>query len=183
MTLQVGDQAPNFTATDVRGRVIELDAARGQPVLLSFYRSASCKLCNLRLWYLQQQFPTLAAQGLRLIGVFETSPATTLEYAKNVLELFPVIADPHMRIFKQYRAKRRSLVGFVRAHLQRTSEYAEAGRRGLGRLSDGHLAQLPADFLLTPDLRIATAHYGHDIGDHLPFAAITEFAAHYAVAQ
>jgi hypothetical protein len=44
---------------------------------------------------------------------------------------------------------------------------------------DGAFGLLPAEFLLTPTLQIARAHYGKDIGDFLPFPAIDDFVAHY----
>ena len=44
-------------------------------------------------------------------------------------------------------------------------------------LSDGNHLQLPADFLLNPDLTIARAYYGRDIGDHLPLNEIEQFLA------
>ena len=33
---------------------------------------------------------------------------------------------------------------------------------------DWQMGKMPADFLIEPDGRIVKAHYGHDIGDHLP---------------
>jgi len=179
MLLQPGMTAPLFTATDVHGREVRLDRFVGQPILLSFYRSAACQICSLRLWYLRQQLPALSATGLQIIGIFETSLETTLSYARDISQVIPTIADPQQDLFRLYQARRRSLTGFMRGYFGRLPRVAEAIRRNLGKISDGNHLQLPADFLLTPDLTIAQAHYGKDIGDHLPFAAIQTFAEQF----
>ncbi len=179
MKLQVGMSAPLFAATDVNGREVRLDQFAGQPMLLSFYRSAACQVCSLRLWYLHQQLPALTALGLRVIGIFETSRATTLHYARDISQLMPAIADPEQAIFRLYQARRRSLWGVVRGYVGRWPQVREAVRRNLGKFSDGNHLQLPADFLLAPDLTIARAYYGRDIGDHLPFSAIQSFAEQF----
>jgi peroxiredoxin Q/BCP len=178
--LQAGMSAPHFAATDVNGHTVRLEAFAGQPLLLSFYRSAACHLCNLRLWYLRQQWPMLHATGLRVIGIFETSRETTLEYARDISQVMPTIADPAQNLFRLYGARRRSLWGFLRGYLGRRPQFNEAMRRHLGKRSDGNHLQLPADFLLMPDLTIAQAYYGEDIGDHLPFAAIQNFAESFS---
>jgi hypothetical protein len=47
------------------------------------------------------------------------------------------------------------------------------------RAFDGDLGLLPAEFLLTPELQIARAHYGKDTGDFLPFSDIDSFVLQY----
>ncbi|MNU07978.1 hypothetical protein D3C72_2538270 [compost metagenome] len=41
--------------------------------------------------------------------------------------------------------------------------------------ADGDMNQLPADFLINPDLTIHQAFYGKHIGDHIDFAMIERF--------
>lgn len=46
--------APEFAVADVFGVPVRLADYRGQRLLLSFYRYASCPLCNLRVHELLQ---------------------------------------------------------------------------------------------------------------------------------
>jgi hypothetical protein len=39
------------------------------------------------------------------------------------------------------------------------------------------MAKMPADFLIAPDGRIEVAHYGVDIGDHVPLDEVDAFLA------
>jgi hypothetical protein len=47
------------------------------------------------------------------------------------------------------------------------------------RAFNGDLGLLPAEFLLTPTLQIAQAHYGKDTGDLLRFSDSDAFVARY----
>lgn len=49
MQLTIGATAPDFNTTDFLGHPVNLQAMRGAPVLLSFYRYASCPVCNFRV--------------------------------------------------------------------------------------------------------------------------------------
>lgn len=165
MTLRSDDPAPFFHARDLTGRPIALADCYGYPVMLALYRSASCPLCGLRLWYLLRRHHRLYNYVLRLIVLVDSKP----EQAQRSLERFatpvPLIAAHGHSAYDLYEAR-----------------YAGVGARSLWetlRAYDGAFSLLPAEFLLTPTLQIARAHYGRDIGDFLPFAEIDDFVAHY----
>jgi peroxiredoxin len=176
MRLQPGRPAPEFHASDLTGHIVRLADYWGKPLLLSFYRSAACPLCSLRLWYLRQQYAAWHAAGLEVIGVFETSAQTTLEFAGMPPPPFPVIPEGRKDLFQRFGVETNAALipwGVVK----NLGGYWQAWRKRVGgRISDGNLGLLPADFLLNPDLTIHTAYYGRDIGDHLPFTAIADFA-------
>lgn len=172
MRIKAGARAPQFQAQDVQGAPVTLGPFTGKLLLLSFFRSASCPLCSLRAYYLTQRFPDLRAKGLAVITVFETSVETTMQYVGSQHPEFPVIADPETKLYQLYGIER-STGGLIRGMVRRLPDYVRAFRlRTGGKISDGDLRLLPADFLIGPDRRIRLAHYGQDTGDHLPFATI-----------
>ena len=65
-----------------------------------------------------------------------------------------------------------SWLGFLRGAL-RIRAARDAFRQGFhpGK-GEGAIAQLPAEFLIGPDLTIERVYYGKDIGDHLPLSEI-----------
>lgn len=180
MRLVAGAPAPLFTAIDTNNQTMDLAALRGQPILLSFYRSATCPLCSLRVWYMAQKAPVLQARGLRIVAVFESPRDDTLHFC-NLAQppQFPLIADPDRRLYSQYGigySWAGVLVGFAR----RALNYAQAFARRRGKfMTTGVKHLMPADFLIAPDLTISVAHYGRDTGDHIPPAAIERFLARY----
>jgi peroxiredoxin len=180
MRLRAGEIAPHFDMLDLQGRWISLSNYYGRPLLLTFFRSAVCPLCNMRLWHLLQRYPTYRQQGLRVIAFFESTPEYAYEYLERFQAPFPLIPDPDAVIYARY-GLRTSMFGTARGTMRR-GVYREARRRGLGdwRLlagffaMDGKKFRMPADFLLDADLRIRSAHYGRDSGDFLLFSELEQ---------
>jgi peroxiredoxin len=84
MRLGSGKVAPHVDALGLYGRWISLSRHYGHPLLLSFFRSAVCPPCHMRLWHLLQRYPAYRQQGLHIIACFESTP----EYAYDYLERF-----------------------------------------------------------------------------------------------
>jgi hypothetical protein len=160
---------------------VSLSQYWGRKILLSFYRGAVCPLCNLRLRYLIDHYDNYRRQGLEMIVFFESSPEMALRYLERQRPPFPIIPDLGRAVYSLYGLES-SLFGALKARLFRGSQYREAARYHVGggfweNLSqmDGVFGRKPADFLLSPDLRIQSAYYGRDAGDFMPFAEIDRF--------
>jgi peroxiredoxin Q/BCP len=177
MRLAIGDPAKLFETTDINGNPVALEDYRGKLTLLSFFRSASCPLCSLRVHYLIDRYPMLHQRGLSVLPIFETSREMTIKFVGKQQPPFPLITNPSHDLYRLYGTET-SLWGLISGFVyKRRRDYRTAARMKLGTISDGNLARLPADFLLGPDLVIAQAYYGRDIGDHLPFSEIDRFLA------
>lgn len=72
MRIQSGEQARPFEVTDIFDRTISLEDYRGKRLMLSFYRYASCPLCNLRIAQLIAHFDLLHGQGLEFLALFQS---------------------------------------------------------------------------------------------------------------
>lgn len=165
MRIQVGQLAPEVETADVFGRPVSLQALRGRPVLLSFYRYASCPICNLRVRDLRQAAPALEARGLVLLGVFQSDAATIGRYVGRQQAPFPLVADPGLALYRRYGVER----GWV-AMLRWPTIAAALQAFGAGFLPgrvDGPFDRTPADFLIDAEGRIAIAHYGQHLSDHV----------------
>ena len=51
MTLNVGDQAPNFELVDTELKMRTLDEFKGKKIVLSFFVAASSPVCETELFY------------------------------------------------------------------------------------------------------------------------------------
>jgi thioredoxin-dependent peroxiredoxin len=185
-TLRTGETAPLFTARDLQGRWVDLADCYGHPTMIACYRSASCPLCNLRLWYLLRRHFRLYNYLLRLIVLFDSDPPLAHYYLDRLATTVPVIASHGQGVYDRYQPQS-SLRKALTSRLIRRRRYEEAQYAGVGartfweevRGSKGNLGLLPAEFLLTPTLQIARAHYGKDAGHFIPFADLDDFVAHY----
>ena len=133
--------------------------------MLSFYRYASCPVCNLRIQRLIAEHSRLDALGLAVVAVFQSPVESIREHVGRQDAPFPIVADPEMSFYRDYgvEARWRSLftVDVTKAALQ-------AFRRGFlpGRV-DGPFQRTPADFLIDSQGIVDVAYYGRDINDHL----------------
>jgi peroxiredoxin len=181
MRLKAGQQAPGFVVEDIYGRPVALTDYAGRQLMLSFYRSAACPLCNVRTWHLINRYPMYQRLGLSMVAFFESSPQNTHTYLDRLQCPFPVVADIERQVYTLFGLES-SWIGAVRG-LMRRSVYREAASKGLGAWRtldnvlalDGVKSRLPADFLIGPDLTIRRAYYGKDAGDFLLFSEIDSF--------
>lgn len=181
MRVRSGDIAPLFSTTDIYDRPFALNMFAGQSILLSFYRSAVCPLCNLRFLYLLDHYAFYRSHGLGVVAIFESPAPVVRRYLDQRRPAFPTIGDPADTIYGLYGVER-SWLGTLRARLTRGAMYREAAKRDLGGntfkqvFGAGRAVnRMPADFLIGPDQRVRTAYYGRDAGDFLAFGQIHRF--------
>lgn len=184
MRLKSGQPAVPFTAQTVEGETVSLAQFAGRPVLLMFFRYASCPMCNLRLHDFAQQYAQLQERGLMVVAFFHSSAASIRAHAGGRHYPFPLVADPKFRIYDVYGVETswpRLLLSVARPRF-----YVDWFRSLRHRFWGGvawQMATMPADFLIGSDGRIVTAYYGRDVGDHLPIARIEALLDDGAVDQ
>jgi len=175
--VEVGAQAPLFETSSL-GDIppIRLQDYRGRRVLLSFYRYASCPLCNLRIHELARRSDTWKAQGLDMLAVFQSPDGKMQQYVGKQKLPFPLVPDPEERLYVLYRVGH-SWVGFLKAWAMRLPEIGRSviGKGFLPGSVEGSIHRVPADFLIDRDGTIAMAYYGRDIGDHVPLEQVESF--------
>lgn len=171
--LQNRDVAPDFAVADLSGAPIRLDDYRGSWVLLSFYRYASCPLCNLRVYEVSGRIAGWEARGLKVIGVFQSPSEKIMQYVGRQDVPFVVLPDPQQKLYALYHV-RHSWLGFIKAWLMRLPEIYRSviHKQFFPGSVEGGIHRIPADFMIDPSGKIAAVFYGKDIGDHMPFEKI-----------
>lgn len=91
-----------FIATDYLGNTIDLKNFKGQRVLLSFFRGASCPFCNMRVHELIKHFSQFQENGIDIITVFAARKEEILKYTGEQMVPFSIIADPNLEVYKKY---------------------------------------------------------------------------------
>lgn len=175
--LKPGDTAPVFATWDINGtRRIDLSRYRGRHVLLSFYRYASCPLCNLRVHDLAQRHAEWHKRGLDMLAVFQSPADKMRQYVGEQHPPFPLIPDPDQKLYALYGVGH-SWGGFLKAWAIRLPEIVRSviGKGYLPGSLEGGIHRIPADFIIDPHGLIAEAYYGQDIGDHMPMERIEPF--------
>jgi len=169
MRLVPGNTVPDLVATDFLGNLVDLKKRR-RPVLLSFYRYASCPVCNLRMQELIRSHPRLTAAGLDLIAVFQSPAEVVACYVGRQDAPFPIVPDHELVLYRRFGVEA-NWGGLFTGSVLRAAKTAIGSGFKPGRI-DGPLSRLPADLLIGADGRVAIAYYGKDINDHLPLPDI-----------
>ena len=175
MRLTEGQTAPEFEVTDINtGNPITLADFRGHKLLLSFHRYAACPFCNLHVHELSKAHADLEGLGLKIVALFRSGPDRTLEQYGSRDVPFQIAADPNLSAYRAYGIEK-SLLGMLVSFIHPRGLYATMKGFLPGKV-DAEVRSLPADFLVTPDQKIARAYYSTNITQHLSLREITEFA-------
>jgi thioredoxin-dependent peroxiredoxin len=175
--LKVGDHAPDFTMPDLNGQPIHLASLRGKKVLLAFFRYATCPFCTMRFVRLSQECARYSAEGVEVIGVFESTPEYIREYLSRRGLPFPIIPDPEGVLYEMYGVQNSMMglwLGMFRMPTLLRALFDPDYRMAV---PNADMTRIPADFLLGPNQEIVDVYYGKDIGDHMPFKRIDAFVA------
>jgi len=169
MRLKIGDNAIPFSAQTIEGRTISLQDFSGKPLLLMFYRYASCPMCNLRIRDFTQHYPRLHERGLEVVAFFH-SPAQNIRANAGKRPIpFHLVPDPKFKVYQSYGIETSWLRFFLSTFLPSFYvDWIRAMHYGIWGGVDWQMGKMPADFLIAPDGRIMKVHYGREIGDHLP---------------
>jgi mycoredoxin-dependent peroxiredoxin len=105
MVVEVGSQAPDFTARNSDGEPVTLSSFRGRKaVLLVFYPFAFSNICTGELGQVRDELPTYQNDDLQVLAV-STDPVFTLAaWARAEGYRFPLLTDfwPHGAIAEAY---------------------------------------------------------------------------------
>ena len=173
MSVSRGDLAPEFEATTYDGKPLSLQSYRGAKLWLSFYRFASCPLCNYRIHELMTRYKQFSDGGVRIVGVMQSAPDQIAAYAKKRKAPFPIVADPGRELYKKYGVTP-SFAGMLHARVFGTA--FKAMFKGIfPGVPNAPLAMVPADFLIDPEGMVWSAYYGKAVSDHIPFTTVEEF--------
>jgi thioredoxin-dependent peroxiredoxin len=173
MRLKPGDQAIPFSVETLEGQTLSLEQFAGKPLLLMFYRYASCPMCNLRLRDFAQHFPRLHERGLEVVAFFHSPARSIRTNAGKRHYPFHLVADPGFKVYRSYGVETSWLRFLLSMALPSFYvDWVRAMRYGIWGGVDWQMGKMPADFLIGPDGRILKAHYGREMGDHLPVAEV-----------
>lgn len=170
-----GEKAPRIHLPAIDGSMFDTDTLQGKPFLLSFFRFASCPLCNMRVHGLVQRFAQFG-DHFTVVAVFDSPLENLVQQTQGHKAPFPILADESNRSYTEYGIEH-SFSGVVKGMVLRLPTLIRGMFKGyIPTTIKGSLTTMPADFLIDGNGIIHTAHYGRDEGDHLPWDDIQAFS-------
>jgi mycoredoxin-dependent peroxiredoxin len=105
MSVEVGQQAPDFTLKDQNGAEVSLSSYRGQKnVLLVFYPLAFSGICQGELCAIRDDLPRFVNDTVQVLAVSIDSVFVHKAWAERESYGFPLLSDfwPHGEVAKAY---------------------------------------------------------------------------------
>lgn len=101
-TLQVGDNAPDFSVQDQDGKTHQLKDYKGKKLVVFFYPKASTPGCTAEACNLRDNWETFQKEGYEILGVSADTPKRQQNF-KNKHELpFPLLADEEKEVINAF---------------------------------------------------------------------------------
>ncbi|MBS6282653.1 MAG: AhpC/TSA family protein [Oscillospiraceae bacterium] len=166
--LTVGGKLPDFTYdTPFASGVSIADTARkvGGKTALVFLRYYGCTLCQYDIHEFAIQHDKIADTGGQMLVVLQSDPAKLSAQLKPGDLPFNIVCDPDQKLYKRFEiAAAPSKEAMIDA--KAVGKIAKAKAKGFKHGDyEGEELQLPAAFVVEPDLTLTYAHYGKSVGD------------------
>ena len=174
MAFNVGDLAPNFTASLVDGESIELDQLiKSQSVCVIFLRFLGCPLTRLRMAELETEIDKYSLNDLKLLVVFESTPDRTQKYISRKGLHLDIIPDTKRELYDLYDVQPGGFLKMLKPQVLKKS--GEATIKGhMHGAFEGNELQLPAAFIIDKQRHFSYVNYGDHPADAVKTDLILE---------
>ncbi len=101
-TLKKGDNAPEFSLTDNKGKLHSLKDYSGEKLIIFFYPRANTPGCTAEACNLRDYFKDLKDKGYSILGVSADSEKSQQSFSKKYDFPFPLLADVEKVMINAY---------------------------------------------------------------------------------
>ena len=128
MTLQVGDQAPDFTLPDQDGSPVTLSKLRGQKVVVYFYPKADTPGCTTQACGVRDHRADYAGAGAVVLGISPDAPKKIAKFDEKYSLGFPLLGDAVVLVAEAYGVwVEKSMYGRTYMGMERSTFVIDAG--------------------------------------------------------
>lgn len=102
MTLQVGQQAPDFETKDQNGETVKLSDYRGKKVVLYFYPKDDTPGCTAQACDLRDNYTALQKAGYVVLGISSDPQKSHQKFIKKYELPFTLLSDEDKSVHEKY---------------------------------------------------------------------------------
>ena len=173
MRIKKLDQIENIVLPSINGENFDTSKLKGKKYLLTFYRFASCPMCNLRINEMSNRYDELD-DNFAVVGIFHSEVSNLKRFMKRHDSPFIILADKDLEYFSKYDVER-SFIRFIFTLILRAPRFLRAARY-ISPTIKGHMDIMPVDILVDEKGKVQDVKYGKDIGDHISIEEIIKFS-------
>lgn len=156
--LEVGRQAPGFSAKDANGENFHLsEKLKNGPVVLIFYRGQWCPVCNKHLSEIQKNMEKIMDKGATVVAVSPEKPGYLENTAEKTGAKFTLLYDEDYKIADAFD------VTFLPGKMTRTMYNTMLGANlKEAHSDDSQRLPIPATYVINTDGKIVWRHFDPD---------------------
>jgi peroxiredoxin len=111
MSVEVGQQAPNFTLLNTAREKVSLESLRGKPVILAFFPLAFSPVCTEEMCTFRDSLAELKNAEAQVVGISVDSPFALKAFADAQQLSYPLLSDFNKEASKGYGVLNENLLG------------------------------------------------------------------------
>lgn len=156
---------PDFELVPAFAQPVRVSAYADRPTVLLFLRYYGCTICRLDIRELTQKYKLFEQKGAKIAVVLQSEKQLVETETADARLPFDILCDPDMLMYKELEIMpAKNKLGLV--SLGTIKKMNAAKKAGLEHGAyEGDENQLPAVFILGPDLKVTFAHYAKNLGD------------------
>ncbi|MDR6786618.1 peroxiredoxin [Pedobacter africanus] len=104
MTLQIGNQAPDFKLFSSDLKEVSLSDYKGRKLVVHFFPMAFTGVCTAQLCTMRDSFGYYEGMNADVVGISVDSPFTLAKFKEEQAYQFPLLSDFNKEISKAYGA-------------------------------------------------------------------------------
>lgn len=169
-TLETGSTLAGFVYDTPCASDLKLEQSIQKPTVLVFSRYYTCSICQMMLAQLRQAWPLIQQKGYDLKVVLQSTQQSVAEATKDDPFPFDLICDPEAKLYDRYNVfEADSPFSMVAGDIQLVKNMGGVKNvlmnSFMGEKTEGRAQQLPAVFVVSPDMEIKYAHYARNLSD------------------
>lgn len=177
VTLETGSKLEGFVYDTPKAAGLDLSKTIEKPTIIVFSRYYTCSVCQMLLAELKKSWQQISAIGLDLKVVLQSERQSIAEATAEEPFGFDLICDPKAELYDRYNVfEADSDLALLAGNMEIIKQMG--GVRGImlssknGEKTEGRSRQLPAVFVVQPDMTISYAYYGRTMVDLPDFSAV-----------
>ncbi len=180
-TLVPGSVVEGFLYDTVTEKGVRLEDRIVKPTILIFLRYESCQLCRGILHEIAASYETILKNGFEVKAVIQSPPEEVAAMAEEGGLPFECIGDGEAKLYDRYNVfEADSMVGLVAGDKQFMAKtggdirqllvpaFLSNDKEGSGKRAN----QLPALFVISPEMKVLYAHYAKTVMDLPPIEEV-----------
>ena len=143
MSLNIGDNAPDFELPDTDLKMRTLDEFKGKKIVLTFFVAASSPVCQNELCTLRDSWDELSKLNAQIIAISNDGPFANKAFAEKHKFNFPVLGDYNSKTIRDYDVLMKDLLHIKDYNAAKRSVFVimEDGKVGYKWVSDDPLKE------------------------------------------